>query len=171
MLKRKKLPWRQSIVRHGAAFGSITALVIAVISVLWILFGEPWRAQYGGWAVTNGAYCVVLLYLIWLILTRPAPDFLGLPKARVFRSDGLLLVEYAPWLSLGVMTAIYVMEGEVERLVCVGEVINIQSNGLVQIKTHHDEWGYGSEKEAWEALENIDKELILVKPGLYRRSS
>ena len=171
MIKREKQPWKKSVVRHAGAVGTITGVVIAVIGVPSLWLGEPWRAQYGGWAVVNGAYVVALFYLIWLNLTRPAPDFLGVPKVRFFKSGGLLLVEHAPWLSLGVLTAIYVMEDKLERLVCVGEIINVQSNGLVQIQTHHDDQGYGSEEEAWDVLERTDKELILVKPGLYRRGS
>jgi hypothetical protein len=161
----------QSIVRHASAIGGIAALVIGIISVPAFWFGEPWRAEYGGWAVLNGTYWIAILYLIWLILTRPAPDFLGLPRARACRSSGLLIVEHSPWLSLGVMTAIYIMEDQVERLVCVGEVINVQSNGLVQIKARYHDQGYSSVQEAWQTLERTDKELILVKPGLYQRGT
>ncbi len=83
------------------------------------------------------------------------------------RPEGLLIVEEAPWISLGVMTAIYIMEDDVERLVCVGEIANVQFNGLVQVSLRSDERGYADDEEIWKVFDRTDKRDILVKPRLY----
>jgi hypothetical protein len=81
-------------------------------------------------------------------------------------------VRDGPWLGVGVMTAIYLMDDdEIERLVCIGEVINVQSNGLVQIRTRSDAQGYPTSEEASAALSGSDKDRILVRPGLYRSAA
>ena len=65
------------------------------------------------------------------------------------------------------MTTVFVVEDEFERLVCFGEVINIQYNDLVQIAIRVDEHGCMSSEEIWNTLERTDKKLLLVKPGPY----
>ena len=81
--------------------------------------------------------------------------------------DKFILVKNAPWLGLGVMTAIYIIEKDVERLACIGIVKNVQSNGLVQISLETCQHGYRDEEAIWSSLNRIERKSILVKPGPY----
>lgn len=168
MKTHQKLRIGPLLVRHFSAVGVIIGVLLAIVGALALWQGQTWQNQYGGWAIIHALYWVVILYLTWLLLTRAPPDFLGMPTVRMFK-DGILYVEQSPWLGVGVMTAIYQGDEDgIERLVCAGEVINIQSNGLVQIRVRYDLHGYSSEDDARKALEQAPKDRVLVKPGLFR---
>lgn len=169
MLNRFRQSWTYAALRHVKAIPATVSLVCACIGVLVLWQGESWRAEYIGIAVLNGVYWILILHLIWHIIGHRCPEFFGIPRVRkTLRSDGLLIVEKSPWLGIGVMTTIYVVEEEYERLVCVGEVVNVQYNDLVQIAIRVDEQGYMSNDEIWNTLDRTDKKLLLVKPGPYR---
>ncbi len=160
--------WKQNAIRHAKAFFGISTFVIAVVSLLIVSQGEDWRIKYIELCLLNAAYLVVVFYLVWIIVTRPSPDFLGMPRVvKLMRSDRLLLVDHSPWISLGVMTTIYIVEDDVERLVCVGEVVNVQDNDLVQISLSQHDRGLDAEDDIWSALERTERRSILVKPRLY----
>lgn len=69
---------------------------------------------------------------------------------------GLLLVENTDWMGIGIGVSIYREEDEYERFHCSGVVANIQSNGLVQIRTN--------DSADLETLQ-VARERILIKPG------
>jgi hypothetical protein len=156
------------IVRHGAALAVLLGAICAIISFLAVFFGGDWAIARRWWLLTHGVYGIAVLYLSWIILTRAPPDYFGLPNVKMVRNGGLLVVENVPWLSVGVLASIHLIEDELERLICVGEVTNVQSNGLVQIQVRHDDQGVVASGEIWNALERADKKLLLVKPGLFR---
>ena len=164
-----KPPWKQTAIRHVKAFFPIVALVAAILSLLVDWQGDDWRKQTIDLLLLHGVYWIVILHLSWQIFDHACPLFFGIPKVRrVLQSDGLLIVENSPWLGIGVMTTIYVLEADFERLVCIGEVVNVQMNDLVQIAVRTSEHGYGSEDEVWKTLDRTDKQMLLVKPGPYR---
>jgi hypothetical protein len=156
------------IVRHCTALAVILGAVSAIIGLLAVFYGGEWAIARRWWLVAHGLYWIAILYLAWIILTRAPPDYFGLPTVKMVRNGGLLVVENVPWLSVGGLVSIHLIEDELERLICVGEVINVQSNGLVQIQVRHDDQGVVASGEVWSALERADKKLLLVKPGLFR---
>jgi hypothetical protein len=153
------------------AIATIVMVLIALSGALLWFMGEEWQKTYRNDIFVNGVYLGIIFLLIWLLLKRPQHDFMGLPKIKAFVADNILLVEHTPWLSYGTMIGIYMVVNNYERFVCVGEVINIQSNGLVQIRTEQDDRGYSSEEETTKALNEIDKKLIIIKPALFPRGS
>lgn len=160
---------RKALLRHAGAVAVILGAVAAIISLYAWRQGEDWRLEYSNLAIVNGIYWILLLYLFWIILSRNAPDFLGVPIVKAIHDKKILIVDGAPWLSLGVMAAIYVKDGEYERLVCTGEVVNVQTNKLVQIHIRDYEDIYNDIEAAGEKLNLTSKEAILIRPGLFRR--
>lgn len=160
---------RHVAIGYVAAIITIVSFVVGIISFLGWWLGDEWRKAYSNIAIINGAYFSVILFILYFFLSKKTPDFLGIPRVRLISGKDLIIVEGAPWLSLGVTTAIYVLEGEFERIVCAGEVINVQTNGLVQIQIREADLAYGSLEVATQALGSMSKENILVRPGLFRR--
>jgi len=164
--------WKAIATRHLRALAASLPMVIAIIGFLVVLKGEDWREQYIKIALLNGVYCLVIFHLVWHILGHKCPVFFGIPRViEILRDDSILIVEKLPWLSIGVWTTIYVMENDFERLVCMGEVINVQYNDLVQIKIQVDNDGYSSKDAIWKMFERTEKKNLLVKPGAYRGST
>ncbi|MEH7850188.1 hypothetical protein [Rhizobium laguerreae] len=154
---------------HAKAFFAIVLGILAVIGFIGWWKGDQWRTSYADTAIVHGIYLTIVLYLLWIILNNRSPDYLGLPTVKSVRDNALLIVEGAPWLSLSVMTAVYVKEDEFERLVCVGEVINVQANKLVQIKIRGADTAFETVEAAAMKLSAVAKDAILIRPGLYGR--
>lgn len=167
--KKTDPPLRKRVIRHCSALAIIFAFIIAVITLPSFLNGEKWRETYSYYALNHGLYWVAILYLIWIILSNDPPDTLGIPKVKSIRADGLIIAEHMNWLSLGVMAAVYLNQDDIEKLVCVAEVVNVQSNGLIQIQIRQHDQGFASIDAAKDALSQASKSDILIKPGLYRR--
>lgn len=89
------------------------------------------------------------------------------PKITAVLPNGVVLVRDAPWLSMHVSVSVYFLEGEFERLLCSGRVLNVQSNHLVQIELLLDGRGMSSISEVLETLQKNELERVLVKPGLF----
>lgn len=160
---------KDTLLRH---FKSLSAIIIGISAVIGFFGwwkGEKWREQYADNAVIHGLYVAVILYLAWIILSSRGQNYLGMPNVKSIHDGDLLIVEGAPWLSLSVMTAIYTKEDEFERLICVGEVINVQANKLVQIKIRNVDDTFETVEEAAKKLQAVSKDAILIRPGLYRR--
>lgn len=160
---------RSTLLAHAGALGAAFAFVAALVSVIGWWQGERWRIDHGNLAILNAVYWILILYLLWVLLSRKVPDFLGAPLVKAIHDKKLLIVDEAPWLSLGVLTAIYVKDGEYERLVCTGEVINVQSNNLVQILIREYEDIYSDIEDVGAKLQHTSKDAILIRPGLFRR--
>ena len=162
---------KDAVIRHVKALAAIAAFFLAVIGGVSFWHSESWRAQHLELIVINGSYLAFVTHLLWVILNRPAPEYLGKPKVRkVLINERLLLVEQSPWLSVGVMTSTFVMEDDMERLVGVGEVVNVQANGLVQVSVQSHQRGYENDTDVWNALNRVERNSILVRPGLAERS-
>ena len=160
--------WRDNVLRHIKTIAGILGFVGLCIGLIVHFKGDTWREENIEIYVLNGAYLAVISYLLWIIVARRPPEFLGTPKViKLMRTDNLLIVEGAPWISLGIMTTVYVVDDGVERLVCIGEVVNVQFNGLVQVSLIPDKRGYTHNEEILQALDRADKRTILVKPRLY----
>lgn len=160
--------WKANLIKHIKAIAGIVGLGLAILGAVVFSQGDQWREENIGLVWVHGAYWTSIVYLIWIILTRESPDFLGVPRViKLVRDQEVLLVEQSPWLSLDVLTAVYIVDNDVERFVCVGKVVNVQMNKLVQIELSPDERGDEVREEMWDALNQAEKTSILVKPGLY----
>ena len=160
---------RQVFIRHITTAAGILTFFVAIIGGIFYGFGESWSLSYLHLAALTIALLTAIIYLVWFILTRKDPKYLDVPRVKkVLVEHRLLLVGQSPWLSVDVLTATYVMESDMERLVGIGKVVNVQSNGLVQISVQPHERGYQTDDEIWNALNNVNRELILVRPGFMR---
>lgn len=168
MTARGNHPVGAFLIRYGPAFLAILAAAIGALSFLGWWLGDEWRHNYANMAVLNGAYISIILMLIWIMITQSPPKFLNIPNIRSILDDQIIIVDPSPWLGLGVMTAIYVMEDDFERLICIGEVINVQSNDLVQIKIRIIGEPYSEMDDIMKKLKGTSKKEILIRPGLYR---
>ncbi len=160
----------QNLLRHAKVFAAILGAIVALITIVGWWQGEEFRVEYANVAILNGVYLIIVFYLLWIIIDRRPPDFLGVPVVKAIHDHKILIVEGAPWLAMGVMTAIYTKEDEYERLVCTGEVVNVQANKLVQIHIRDHEEVFNDVKTVADKLEAMSKDSILVRPGLFRRN-
>ena len=161
--------WREAILRHVRAAPATVALVGTILSLIVLSQSEEWRAQYISLVLINGVYWILILHLSWHIIGHRCPEFFGIPQVKkILRNHELIVVEKSSWLGIGVATTIYVVEDDFERFVCIGEVVNIQHNNLVQIAIRNSETCYNSDDEIWNIFERTNKKFLLVKPGPYR---
>lgn len=160
---------KQTVVSCGAAILTIYGSAATIVATVGWWIGDKWSEYYRSIAVINAVYMATIVFLVWIIFTRKQPDFLGRPNVRSIQDDGILIVDGSPWLSIGVMAAIYIQEDEYERLACEGEVLNVQSNGLVQIRIANHETIFEDFDRLLKKLAAISKQNILIRPGLYRR--
>ena len=169
MRLRHPTSWKFVILRHLKALVVTLPLILAVIGALALWGGEEWRQRNIDHALLFGLHWLFILHLFWQILEHECPQFYGIPEVKVVRrTEKLLLVEKSPWIGVGVMTTIYVLENEFERLVCHGEVVHIQMNNMAQIRIHLvDDIGH-TDDDVWQTFERIDKDSILIKPGPLR---
>lgn len=159
-------PWKSFFIKHLKAILATIPMVAAVVGLLALWGGEEWRQRYIDNVLIHAVYWVVILHLSWEIFSHECPATFRLPQViTVRRNEHVLIVERSPWLGVGVMTTIYVLENDFERLVCIGEVINVQVNDMVQIVIRTSEQGYISEEDVWNTLERTDRSMILIKPG------
>lgn len=157
----------QSVARHAAALFAIVAAVTAVMSAAVWYINSPFSDTARYIALTHGIYWVIILYMIWLILIKKQPEYLGIPRIRATTDDNILIVENSPWLGVGIAVAIYEVVEEVERLISYGEVVNVQTNGLVQISLRTEDALTANILGVMEKIKS-NKRGILIRPGLYR---
>ena len=86
---------------------------------------------------------------------------------KIIQHRRVILVDEAPWLGIGVVITLYVVEDDVERFLSIGVVTNVQYNKLVQIALRTDAESRESDSDIWEALDRTEKGSLLVKPGSY----
>ena len=160
-------PWRTKLVWHLKGLGGITSVVSAVVALA-ALASEMVRGHIGVVALF-GVHWVLLAHLVRCILEHECPKYFGNPKVKhVMRDDGLLIVERSPWLGIDVATSVYRVQDDFERLVCAGHVINIQQNGLVQIRVSCTETGLPSWNDVWNELGSKSADSLIVRPGLHQ---
>ena len=157
---------KKKFVIHVGVLAAILGFSMAFLSAFSAFFPEPFSRSKSE-IFMHAVYWNLCFYLIWLILKKPTEAYLVSPKIKNVLPSGIVLVKNAPWLSMHVSVAVYVLEGEFERLICIGRVLNVQSNHLVQIELVQDSRGMINLSEVVVALQQADKEKILLKPGLY----
>ena len=154
------------VVWHAMGFGGALAVVAAIVGLA--ALSLDWVEERIEWIALLGLHWALIFHLIRSILEYDCPTYFGNPRVkRVLRDDHLLIVERSPWLGVGVATSVYIVEDKLERLVCVGEVINVQLNDLVQIKVALTTKGMQCWKDIWKALDNQQMDSLIIRPGLH----
>ena len=149
---RSRDAWRLKLVWHAKGLGSALAVVVAVITLAALV--SEWILDRIEIVALVGMHWVLLAHLARCILEHQCPTYFENPRVKhVMQDYGLLMVERSPWLGVGVATTVYIVQGDLERLVCAGHVINIQQNDLVQIKLSRVGAGLQSWKDIWSELE------------------
>ena len=157
---------RSRVVWHAKSFGGALAVVAGVITLAFLSL--EWVQGRIGWIVLLGVHWTFILHFARCMLEHQCPTYFGNPKVRsVLRDDHLLIVERSPWLGVGVSTSVYAVEDELERLVCTGQVINVQLNDLVQIRVAPTTAGMTCWKDIWSALDSQHADSLIIRPGLH----
>ena len=110
--------------------------VAGVMAVPFMLFGEPFRVEWGLTAAAFAVHWVVIFYLVWL-LWEPRRSAYEAPRAlRINLTENILVVDNAAWLGQGVGVTVFDNSEGYERQVALGEVFNVQQDRLVQIRLY-----------------------------------
>lgn len=156
---------RSKVVWHAKSIGGALAVVASILAIA-AAFSFEWIQERIEWIALLGLHWALILHLARCILEYDCPTYFGNPRVKkVFRDDRLLIVERSPWLGVGVPTSVYIVEDQLERLVCVGEVVNVQLNDLVQIKVALTTEGMQCWKDIWSALEKQQMDSLIIRPG------
>lgn len=150
--KRPLLSYAGTIAAIGGFFGFVYV-------VIQILTAPEWLEKNSNLLLIHGAYLYVLLIVFWLVLSWKPKEFLSSPRIITVREDHIVICEEAPWLGIRVAVAVYCLDGQFEELVALGEVINIQTNGLVQIRLEP------TEPNEIQKIQAKTSDL-LIKPGI-----
>ena len=157
-MTREKLSW------HVKTLIPIISLVGVVTAGVVFLF-DTWVEQNKLIVILVGIHSCLTIHLAWCLVVHKCPSFYESPRIlKVIRESEILVVEKTPWLANAVSTAIYVEDDILERFVGGGFVINVQLNGLVQIKVETHELGMS---EVWEVIQER-RDSLIIRPGLYQ---
>jgi hypothetical protein len=158
------------IVRYGKPAVGISLGLFAVIGTILGLGGEPFRLAHGTEMAVLTAHWIIILYLCWLAYDVRQSTFSSPKLKKFYEDESLVLTEHKPWLGIGVSVSLFQNQSDGrERLICEGGVLNIQANGLVQIKLKASFLGVTTADIA-RHIQN-DLSSIIVKPGLVGDSS
>jgi hypothetical protein len=140
-------------------------VIAAIVGVIVLWKGEAWRAQYINWCLMHGIYLTIIIYLMWMLIKSSNSERFPLPKIKTLRDEGIIVTDYCNWLGVRVAVSIFVLDDRFEQFLCSGEVINIQQNGLVQIRLFHP-----TERidvaDLISALKSKNSENVLIKPAV-----
>ncbi len=155
------------VVWHAKGIGGALAVVASMLAIA-AAFSLEWIEERIEWIAFLGVHWVLIFHLARCVLEYDCPTYFGNPRVKkVLRDDHLLIVERSPWLGVGVAISVYIVEDQLERLVCVGEVINVQLNDLVQIKVAPTKEGMQCWKDIWNALDKQQMDSLIIRPGLH----
>lgn len=127
--------------------------------------GEEFRKAYAVPIVLSAFYLTVISFLIWLVFDTRSQRFKLPEVAKVIGEDLILLCRPVDWLGMGAAVSVYRNDGDYERVVASAEVINVQQNGLVQIKLLGSSEVPEEREHAVQELSKIDKASFVIKPG------
>lgn len=83
------------------------------------------------------------------------------PAIKKIMDDGLVIVEPCEWLGHGTWVTVFKVQDDVELFVFAAEVINIQTNKLIQLKQITEDSDPLLDPEKLREI----KEKLLIKPG------
>ena len=110
--------------------------IAGVMAVPFVLFGEPFRVHWGMTTASIAVHWVIICYLIWFLLEPKAASYQSPRAIRLNAAERLLIVDNAAWLGQGVGVTVFEQTEGYERQLGLGEVFNVQQDGLVQIRLY-----------------------------------
>lgn len=137
------------------------SFVAGVIALIALFSGEEWFAQNKHYIAAHSFYCWVVLSLSYFLLNREELTGIKLPKVLKVISDEIILVEPCNWLSHQTSVAIFKNDDDFERLIALGEVVNVQHDQKIQIS-------YRLPNNATGELPDLSpiKASLMIKPGM-----
>lgn len=139
-----------------------SASVLGIVYVgLVLTLGQVWVDTNAALVFTHGLYWLLIppVFAISMHAQKEATGFHS-PAIKKIMDDGLLIVEPCEWLGHRTGVAVFKVQDDVELFVFAAQVINIQSNKLVQLQPIIQD----SEPLYPVRLREI-KEKLLIKPG------
>jgi hypothetical protein len=143
-----------------AAVLAASASVLGIVYVgLVLTLKQVWVDANAALVFTHGFYWL-LFPPIFAILFTAQKVATGFHSPKKIMDDGLLIVEPCEWLGHRTGVAVFKVQDDVELYVFSAQVVNIQSNKLVQLQPILPD----SEPLDPVKLREI-KEKLLIKPG------
>lgn len=109
----------------------------------------------------NGLYWLLIppIFAVVIYAQKETSGFHS-PTIKKIMENGLLIVEPCEWLGHGTAVAVFKVQDDVELFEFAAQVINIQSNKLVQLQPIMQDF------ELFEPVKFREiKEKLLIKPG------
>lgn len=147
------------------AFLKVLAASASVLGIVYIgmalVLGQQWIEDNAALIFTNGLYWLLIPPFFAAVISSQNENVgFHSPKIKKIMDDGLIIVEPCEWLGHQTAVAVFKMQDDVELFVLAAQVINIQSNKLVQLR-HIPQ---SSDPPDPNKLRDI-KEKLLIKPG------
>lgn len=139
-----------------------SASVLGIVYIGMILtLGQAWVDNNAALVFTNGLYWL-LIPPVYAAASSRLSNKAGFhsPKIKKVLEDGLMIVEPCEWLGHRTAVAVFKVQDDVELFEFAAQVINIQSNKLVQLKPI---WPDSDPLDPVKLRET--KEKLLIKPG------
>lgn len=139
-----------------------SASVLGIVYIGLILtFSQDWVDSNAALVFTNGIYWLLFppFFAVAVSVQKETSGFHS-PSIKKIMESGLLIVEPCEWLGHGTAVAVFKVQDDVELFEFAAEVINIQSNKLVQLKP------ILQDSEQFDPVKFREiKEKLLIKPG------
>jgi hypothetical protein len=126
-----------------------------------LTFGRVWIDSHAALVFTHGLYWLLIppIFVAAIPTQKEVAGFHS-PKIKKIMDDCLIIVEPCEWLGHRTGVAVFKVQDDVELFMFAAEVINIQSNKLVQLKP------IIQDSDPLDAAKLRDiKETLLIKPG------
>lgn len=146
------------VVLAGSA--SVIGLIFIGTS---LLMGTEWIEKYRLFILSHGVYWLIFPPILWAFRTSSTQPIFQSPEVKKTLGNSVILVDRSDWLSHQTAVAVYYTDDEVERMLCIGQVINIQTNGLIQIELQPPNETGDFDKKLADLRQNL-----LIKPGIWR---
>lgn len=151
-----------------APLKNFLAVLAAAASFLGIVYvgllltlGQAWVDANAALVFTHGLYWLFIPpFIASAVSAQKGTTGFHSPAIKKIMDDGLLIVEPCEWLGHGTGVAVFKVQDDVELFAFPAQVINIQSNKLVQLQPITQD----SEPPDPVKLREI-KERLLIKPG------
>lgn len=139
-----------------------SASVLGIVYIGLILtLGQSWIEGNGALVFTHGLYWLLFPPIIAVIISvQSETTGFHSPKIKKILEDGLIIVEPCEWFGHGTGVAVFKVQDDVELFEFSAQVINIQSNKLIQLQPNVQE-----QEQLYLAKLREIKEKLLIKPG------
>lgn len=152
--------FRKILFAELTVFAGMASVLAGIYVVAILLMGEAWVERNALYLLTHGAYWILISLLICAMFMMVGGNAFVSPKVIKVIDEKILLLSKSNWIGHQTHVAIYSFDDDFERLIASGRVINIQSNGLIQIHVE-----LLLENYSIDHLSKI-KSTLIVRPGV-----